>query len=91
MVEKSLFLLIDLVCLRLLHIAQLLKMTVVPNPAIFPFLKLIRTTLLESDLQIIKHLEILVQVALPLLVLFGEKLIEVRQHVLVDVIKIVVC
>ncbi|TQD74825.1 hypothetical protein C1H46_039662 [Malus baccata] len=62
-----------------------------PNLTILSIRKLVQATLLENDLRMIKHHEILVQVTLPLLVALREEPIEVCQHVLVDVIKIVVC
>ena len=72
------------------HIIGLLKMTAEPHPIIFLILKLIRATLLKSDLRIIKCLKILVQIVLPLLVLFSEEPVDVHQHIVIDVLKIVV-
>ena len=66
-------------------------MTTKPNPTILSVFKLIRATFLESNRWITKHLEMMVQVTLPLLVAFREEPIEVHEHVLVHVLQIVVC
>ena len=66
-------------------------MTAKPNRTILLVLQLLRTTLLESDLRIIKLLETLVQVTLPLFVAFREEPIKVHEHVVVHVLQIVVC
>ena len=61
-------------------------MSAEPRPTILPALKLLRATLLKSDFRIIKGLEMVVQVALPLLVPLTEESIDVRQGLLVDVL-----
>ncbi|CAL2272562.1 unnamed protein product [Prunus armeniaca] len=54
-------------------------MSAEPRPTILPPLKLLWATLLKSDLQIIKRLKMVVQVALPLLVPLNEESVDVCQ------------
>ena len=65
-------------------------MSAEPRSTILPPLKLLRATLLKSDLQIIKRLKIVVQVALPLFVPLREESVDVRQRLFVKVLQVVV-
>ena len=60
-----------------------------PNYLVSPLTPL--ENLPQEHMRIIKLLETLVQVTIPLLVAFGEELIEVHEHVPVHVLQIVVC
>ena len=61
-------------------------MSAEPRPTILPPLKLLRATLLKSDLRIIKRLKMVVQVALPLLVPLTEESVDVRHRLLGEVL-----
>lgn len=65
-------------------------MSAEPLPAILPPLKLLRATLLKSDLRIIIGLKMVVQVALPLLVPLSEESVDVRQRLFVEILQVIV-